>query len=79
MRYTSSVVLLCISGAALVGAIVLLVVVDGSATGLTLLAVGLGLAAFIGAAVAVGRIRRIRRIRSVTPEAIIGDLVPPTD
>ena len=68
MRYWPSVVLLCVSVVAFTAAIWLMVLAELSSGGYTLAAVGVGLPAFLGAAFAVGR---IRRIRSLTPEAII--------
>ena len=68
MRSWPSIVLLCASVAAFAGAVWLMVLAELSNGGYTLAAVSLGLVAFLGAALAVGR---IRRIRSLTPEAII--------
>lgn len=68
MRYWPSVVLLCVSVVAFTAAIWLMVLAELSSGGYTLAAVGVGLPAFLGAAFAVGR---IRRIRSLTLEAII--------
>ena len=68
MRTWPSIVLLCVSVAAFAGAVWLMVLAELSNGGYTLAAVSLGLVAFLGAAFAVGR---IRRIRSLTPEAII--------
>lgn len=76
MRYWPSVVLLCVCAVAFASAIWLLVSGDGVTGGWTLLLEAVGLAAFIGAALAVGR---IRRIRGLTLEAIIGHRDPPAD
>lgn len=68
MRYWPSIVLLCISVFAFAGAVWLVVLAELSTGGYALAAVSLGLVGFLGAALAVGR---IRRIRTLTPEAII--------
>jgi predicted membrane-bound spermidine synthase len=68
MRYWPAIVLLCVSVVAFAGAVWLMVLAELSTGGYALAAVRVGLVAFLGAALAVGR---IRRIRTLTPEAII--------
>jgi hypothetical protein len=68
MRYWPSIVLLCLSVVGFAAAVWLMVLAKVSNGGFTLAAVSVGLLAFLGAAFAVGR---IRRIQSLTPEAII--------
>jgi hypothetical protein len=76
MRYTIPVAVLVSDVAVAVIGVWLLVVAVGNGPGTpaTLLATALCLGAFVTAAWAVGR---IRRIRSLTPEAIIGPLEDP--
>ncbi|MCP2638210.1 hypothetical protein K0817_016780 [Microbacterium sp. HD4P20] len=76
MRYWPSVLLLCGSGVAGAVSIWLFVLANESTGGFMLAGVGLGFLAFVGAAFAVGR---LRRIRSLTPEAIIGVQAPSSD
>ena len=70
MRYTPPVLVLVLATVAFLGAVWLLAVtLPYSRTGPgVLIGVALGLAGFIAAAWAVGR---IRRVRDLTPEAII--------
>lgn len=70
MRYTPAVIVLTISVIVFASSVgVLTAIIPNSRSGpVVLLALGLAIASFVGAAWAVGR---IRRIRSITPEAII--------
>lgn len=70
MRYSPAVVTLVVATIAFGGAVVLLVgaLGHGRTGSAVLLAVVLGLASLVAGAWATGR---IRRIRSITPEAII--------
>ncbi len=74
MRYTPAIIVLTSSVIAFASSVgVLTANIANSRSGpVVLLAVGLAIASFVGAAWAVGR---VRRLRSITPEAII---TPPT-
>ena len=69
MRYWPSILLLCVCVVAFAAAVWLIVLAELLSGGYALAGVSVGAIAFVGAALAVGR---IRRIRSLTPEAIIG-------